>query len=392
MVNYQELYDCNVLSTYQRYPVSFAKGKGCRLWDAEGKEYIDFAAGIGVSSVGYAHPDWVAAVSSQASELAHVSNLFYTLPGGRLAQRLCLISGMGGAFFSNSGAEANEGLFKLARKYSLAKHGEGRSTILTLTGSFHGRTITALAATGQERFHQNFGPFTPGFRHVPPGDVEALVKEAALKDVCALLLEPIQGEGGVNLLESDYVRKAQAICAEHDWLLLFDEVQTGIGRTGHWFGFQDMGVMPDALSFAKGIAGGLPMGGFLVSERLKGVLAQGDHATTFGGNLVCAAAALATLDILEPILPQVIENGEYIRTRIEEMKLPCVGEIRGKGLMIGVKIDGPSPASVNSKLLQAGVVCLTAGSDVIRLLPPLVIGKDDINAGLEIFEHVLKNI
>ncbi|MCL2853308.1 MAG: aminotransferase class III-fold pyridoxal phosphate-dependent enzyme, partial [Defluviitaleaceae bacterium] len=218
MQGYQELYSNHVLPTYPRYPVSFAKGKGCRLWDTDGKEYIDFASGIGTSSIGYAHPDWVAAISAQAAELAHTSNLFYTLPGGLLAKRLCELSGMSGVFFSNSGAEANEGLIKLARKYSLTKYGEGRSTILTLTGSFHGRTITTLAATGQERFHQNFGPFTQGFRHVPPDDITAL-KDAG-DDVCALLFEPVQGEGGVNPLDEEYLRQAQAICRERDWLLL----------------------------------------------------------------------------------------------------------------------------------------------------------------------------
>ena len=389
MQDYQELYGSYVLPTYPRYSVSFAKGKGCRLWDADGKEYIDFASGIGVSSVGHAHPDWIAAITGQASVLAHTSNLFYSLPGGLLAQRLCALSGMSGVFFSNSGAEANEGLIKVARKYSLAKYGEGRSTILSLNGSFHGRTITTLAATGQERFHQNFGPFTPGFRHVSPNDITAL--KASGNDVCALMLETIQGEGGVNPLEVEYLKQAQAICKERDWLLLLDEIQTGIGRTGHWFSFQGLDIQPDALSFAKGVAGGLPIGGFLVSEKLRGVLVPGDHATTFGGNLVCASAALATLDILEKALPHVAEKGNYIRAKIEGMKLPLVDSVRGKGLMIGVKIAGVPPAEVNTKLLQAGLVCLTAGTDVVRMLPPLVIGMEDIDAGLEIFKQVLKN-
>ena len=391
MQDYQELYDKHVLNTYARYPVSFTHGKGCRLWDADGKEYIDFASGIGVNSVGYAHPDWVAAIAAQAGQLAHTSNLFYTQPGGQLAKRLCELSGQSGVFFSNSGAEANEGLFKVARKYSFQKYGQGRSTILTLTGSFHGRTITTLTATGQDKFHpDHFAPFTGGFRHVHPGDIAAL--RQAGDDVCALLIEPIQGEGGVMPLDEEYVKQAATVCAERDWLLLMDEVQTGVGRTGHWFGFQGFGVTPDAFSFAKGIAGGLPLSGFLVSERLHGLLVPGDHATTFGGNLVACAAALATLDIIAQILPQVSEKGEYIRTKIEAMNLPVVDGVRGKGLMIGIKIAEAAPAEINKKLLQAGFVGLTAGADVLRLLPPLVIDKHDIDAGLEIFESVLRNL
>ena len=391
MQGYQELYDNHVITTYGRYPVSFAKGDGCRLWDADGKEYVDFASGIGVCSVGYAHPDWAAAITSQAMKLPHTSNLFYTEPGGLLAKRLCELSGMAAVFYSNSGAEANEGLIKLARKYSLLKYGEGRSTILTLDESFHGRTVTTLAATGQEKFHRHFGPFTAGFRHVAPGDINALNNAGG--DVCALLVEPIQGEGGVNPLDDEYVRQAREICNERDWLLLFDEVQTGIARTGGWFAYQGMGVTPDACSFAKGIAGGLPMGGFLVSEHLRGVLVPGDHATTFGGNLICCAAALATLNILEAAQPGISEKGEYIRSKVEAMNLPAVAGVRGKGLMVGVKLaEGFAPAEVNKKLLEAGLVSLTAGSDVIRFLPPLVISMDDLDAGLDIFRRVLQSL
>jgi acetylornithine/N-succinyldiaminopimelate aminotransferase len=392
MQEIQAMYDDYVLPTYGRYPVAFVTGSGCRLWDALGKEYIDFMSGIGVCSIGHGHPEWVTAITAQAGELAHVSNLYYSQPGGMLAQRLCEIAGLGekaGAFFSNSGAEANEGLIKVARKYSHDKYGEGRNTVLTLEGSFHGRTITTLAATGQDRFHQHFHPFTPGFRHVPINDLVALASQG--DDVCALLIEPVQGEGGVNPLDTEYLQKAAALCRERDWLLLMDEVQTGIGRTGNWFGFQDFDVCPDAFSFAKGIAGGLPLGGFLVGEKLRGVLKPGDHATTFGGNLICCVAALATLDILEFALPQVMPKGTYIREKIEAMKLPMVAEVRGKGLMLGVKITGVAPSDVNLKLLEAGLASLTAGTDVIRFMPPLVISKKDIDAGLEIFERVLRS-
>ena len=383
--------DSHILQTYTRYPIAFISAKDCRLYDADGKEYIDFMSGIGVTSIGHGHPAWVQAVTSQAQLLAHVSNLYYTAPAANLAQRLCEIApGMKGAFFANSGAEANEGLIKTARKYSRDKYGEDRATIITLEGSFHGRTITTLAATGQDRFHNHFHPFTPGFRHVPPGDMQAL--ESQGDDVCALLIEPIQGEGGVMPLCPEYVQAAAKLCHERDWLLLMDEIQTGIGRTGKWFGYQHFGVMPDGLSFAKGIAGGLPLGGFMVADKLQNTLAPGDHATTYGGNPICCAAAVSTLDILAPVLPYVQEKGDYIRTKIQEMNLPFVSEIRGRGLMIGIKIANHPPSAINTKLLDAGVAALTAGADILRLLPPLTIEKFDIDAGLKIMHNVLSTV
>jgi len=383
-------YDSNVLTTYGRYPVAFSKGKGCRLWDASGKEYIDFMSGIGVCSVGHSHPKWVEAVAAQAGELAHVSNLYYTKPGGELAEKLCALSGMSGVFFANSGAESSEGLIKLARKYSKDKYGSGRHVVLTLKDSFHGRTLAALTATGQDKFHHHFDPFVPGFRYVSAGDMTALKSEG--NDVCALLIEIVQGEGGVKPLDADYIKQASELCKQRDWLLMIDEVQTGIGRTGRWFGFQHYDVQPDAVSFAKGIAGGLPLGGFLVNDKLRNVLGPGDHATTYGGNLICCAAALATIEILEPILPQVEEKGEYIRNRIKAMKLPNVAGVRGKGLMLGVEIKGLTPGEANLKLLDAGLASLTAGTDVVRFLPPLVIEKNDMDAGLDIFENVMRRM
>ena len=383
----QQLSDQHILPTYARNPVAFAKGRGCRLWDADGKEYIDFMSGIGVNSVGHAHPQWVQAITDQAQNLAHVSNLFYTEPGAKLAKRLCDITGMAAVFFANSGAEANEGLVKVARKYSSDKYGQGRATIVTLEGSFHGRTLTTLAATGQERFHANFHPLTQGFRHVPPGDMAAL--EAQGDDVCALLLEPIQGEGGVMPLDAEYVKQAAELCKQRDWLLLMDEVQTGIGRTGKWFGCQHFDIWPDALSFAKGIAGGLPLGGFIVSEKLRNTLAPGDHATTYGGNLVACAAALAVLDILEPLLPQIAANGEYIRQKVEAIQHPILGEVRGRGLMIGTKIKHHPPAAICTKLMESGLAAITAGTDVLRFLPPLIIDKNDIDAALKILQNTL---
>ncbi|MCL1950337.1 MAG: aminotransferase class III-fold pyridoxal phosphate-dependent enzyme, partial [Turicibacter sp.] len=279
-----------LMNTYARFPVTFTRGYGSHLWDDKGKKYLDFASGIGVNSVGHAHPLWVEAVSGQAASLAHVSNLFYTEPAQKLSEKLVEISGLSNCFFSNSGAEANEGMIKLARKYSRDTYGEGRHTIVTLNRSFHGRTITTLAACGQDALHQNFDPFTPGFVHVQPGDLEAL--KALGDEVCAVMIEPVQGEGGVYPLDGDYVQGVADLCRERDWLLLIDEVQTGIGRTGKWFGFQHFeGVVPDAISFAKGIAGGLPLGGFMAGAKLQDTLAPGDHGSTYGGNPIACAAA-----------------------------------------------------------------------------------------------------
>jgi len=384
----KQLSDQHILQTYGRNPIAFVKAQGCRLWDADGKEYIDFMSGIGVTSIGHAHPAWIQAIFDQAQALGHVSNLYYTAPAAELAQRLTSIApGMAGVFFSNSGAEANEGLIKIARKYSRDQYGEGRATIITLEGSFHGRTITTLAATGQDKFHNHFHPFTPGFRHVPAGDMQAL--EAQGDDVCAFLIEPIQGEGGVMPLEAEYVQAAAELCRKRGWLLLVDEIQTGIGRTGKWFGYQHFNIQPDGLSFAKGIAGGLPLGGFMVANKLRTTLTPGDHATTYGGNPICCAAAIATLDVIKPLLPHVNEKGDYIRGKIKEMNLPMVAEIRGGGLMIGIKIKDHPPAAINAKLLEAGLAALTAGTDILRLLPPLNIEQKDVDAGLKIMHNVL---
>ncbi len=381
-------YDAHVMDTYARFDVDFVRGEGCTLYDAAGKAYLDFASGIGVNSVGYGHPAWVDAVAKQAAALAHVSNLYYTGPGGRLAERLTALSGLETVFFSNSGAEANEGMIKCARKASADTYGDWRHTIVTLRDSFHGRTLTTLAATGQDVFHQRFHPLTEGFIHVPRGDIGALKRLGG--DVCAVMLEIVQGEGGVLPCPQEYLQQVAALCAERDWLLCVDEVQTGVGRCGSFFAFQKMGLKPDLVSFAKGIAGGLPFGGFLAGQRAARTLRPGDHATTFGGNPVCCAAALATLDILDPVLGAVDAKGAFIRERILAMNLPAVNEVRGLGLMLGVSVQG-APRVLVQKLLDAGLVCLTAGGDAIRLLPPLVISFDDLERGLAIFEEVVRN-
>lgn len=381
-----------VMQTYGRFDVDLDHGSGATLYDLAGREYIDFSSGIGVNSVGYAHPKWVKAVADQAGKLAHISNLFYSQPYARLAEQLCRRAGMADAFFANSGAEANEGIIKLARKYSFDKYGKGRGTIITLKNSFHGRTITTLTATGQDVFHNYFFPFIDGFRYAEANNMES-VAEVAGHDVCAVMLELVQGEGGVLPMDQEFVHELAVLCAERDWLLLVDEVQTGVGRTGTLFAFQQYGILPDAVSFAKGIAGGLPMGGFLAGEKCRDVLGPGTHATTFGGNPICAAAALAVLDILdEDTLAQVKEKGNYLRARIEKMALDCLGATRGLGMMIGVEVTGGhTNKELAAKLIENGLLVLTAGK-ALRLLPPLVITREEMDKGLEIMEKTLKEL
>ena len=378
-----------IMNTYGRFPVAIDHGEGATLYDPEGTAYIDFASGIGVTSLGYGDPKWVEAITAQAKKLGHVSNLFYTEPAARLAEILCKRTGESCVFFANGGGEANEGMIKLARKYSFDKYGKGRATIVTLKNSFHGRTITTLMATGQEVFHNYFFPFTEGFRYAPANDLAALEDQGG--DVCAVMMELVQGEGGVLPLDKDYVQAVAKLCAERDWLLLVDEVQSGVGRTGSLFAFQQYGVLPDVVSFAKGIAGGLPMSGIMANEKCRNVLGPGMHATTFGANPVCAAAGLVVQETLtDAFLEDVQAKGTYLRNRIEDMKLPCLGKTWGMGLMIGVEVkDGWTNKDLASKLIENGLLVLTAGPG-LRLLPPLVISKEEMDAGLAIMEKTLR--
>ena len=380
--------DRYVMHTYARFPVDIDHGENATLWSADGKEYIDFTSGIGVDSVGCADPRWVAAVAAQAAKVGHMSNLFYTQPCGELAEKLCRRAGMSAAFFCNSGAESNEALIKLARKWSFDKYGKGRSTVITLKNSFHGRTIATLSATGQDVFHDYFFPFNEGFRYAEP-TLDG-VSQVAGHDVCAVLVELIQGESGVWPLEESFVQGLAELCAKRDWLLLVDEVQTGIGRTGTLFCYQQYGISPDAVSFAKGIAGGLPLGGILANEKCRDVLGPGTHATTFGGNPVCCAAALATLDILdEEMMGEIADKGDYLRRAIEAMDLPALGKTRGLGLMIGIEVaPGGSNREIARRLMDNGLLVLTAGP-AIRLLPPLTITKDEMDKGLAILKQTL---
>lgn len=383
-----QLTDEHILGTYKRFPIALECGENATLWDFDGKSYIDFASGIGVCSLGCGNESWLSAITAQAKKLPHVSNLFYTEPAATLAETLTKRTGMQGVFFSNSGAEANEGAIKLARKYSFDKYGAGRSKIVTLYHSFHGRTITTLAATGQDVFHQYFFPFTEGFAHAEPNDISS-VKAACDTSTCAVLMELIQGEGGVLPLDTAFVQEVASFCKANDLLLLIDEVQTGVGRTGTLFCFQQYGIAPDAVTFAKGIAAGLPFGGVLAAKSCAGTLGAGTHATTFGGNPICAAGANAVLDQLTPdFLSEVSQKGAYIRETVSAWKLPVVTSVRGLGLMIGIGVSCSHREAVG-KLVESGLLALTAGADTIRLMPPLTITKAEIDAGLAILKQIL---
>ncbi len=377
-----------VMQTYGRFPVAIDHGEGATLYSPEGKAYIDFASGIGVNCLGYGNQKWLEAVTAQAGKLAHLSNLYYSEPYIKLAQQLTSRTGMKRAFFANGGGEANEGMIKLCRKYSFDKYGKGRSTIITLKDSFHGRTITTLTATGQDVFHQYFFPFTEGFQYADANDLDSV---KALDDgtVCAVMVEVVQGEGGVLPLTGEFVTGLAELCREKDWLLAVDEVQTGVGRTGSLFAFQQYGIMPDVMSFAKGIGGGLPLAGILAGEKTEMVFTPGTHATTFGGNPVCCAGGLSVLEQLdEEMLASVREKGAYLKAEIE--KIPQVETVRGLGMMLGVCLkEGLDYSAKVSQMLEAGLMCLTAGHGTIRLLPPLAISYEEMDQGIAIMKQVL---
>lgn len=379
-----------IMATYGRYPIAAADGKGAILRDLDGTEYIDFTSGIGVNSLGYSDDGYIAAITEQLSHFQHISNYFVSPVTAVLAEKLTALSGLDRVFFANSGAEANEGAIKTARKYSFDRYGEGRSTIISLVDSFHGRTITTLAATGQDNFHTFFGPFTAGFKYVPMGDTAALYA-ALTDDVCAIIAEPIQGEGGVNVMDDTYAAALRHVCDERDILLIFDEVQCGMGRTGRMFTYEYFGFAPDVVTLAKALGGGLPIGAFICSKKCSAVLAAGDHGSTFGGNPVSAAAACYVVDRLtsEGFLDSVIEKSAYIMAEINKAALANVKEIRGKGLMIGIAVNGV-PKEYAHRAFDGGLLVLTAGKDAVRLLPPLNITYDEIGRGLAILIEALR--
>lgn len=369
------------LPVFGRYPMVMELGQGCRVWDNEGNEYVDAFAGIAVNSLGYNHPVLVKAISEQASKLMHCSNLYYTEIQAKALRVVAEATGMDRIFFANCGAEGNEGAMKLARKYGVSK-APTKYKIISADESFHGRTFDTLAATGHDYYHVGYGPLSPGHVLVPYGDIKAL--EAQMDDdVCAVLLEPIQGEGGVHVPPDEYLQQVRALCDKHDALLIFDEVQTGVARTGKWFAYMHSGVKPDILTFAKGIGGGFPVAGFAVPERLAHVFKPGDHGGTFGGNPLACAAVYATLTTIksEGLVDKVAEKGEYFKNKLRKLqeKYPDkVTDVRGCGLMLGMEVAGEGKPIVESCLANNVIVNCTAGN-VIRIVPPLIISKEEID-------------
>lgn len=385
-MNTKELDNQYVAHAYGRFDVALTKGQGSTLYDEDGKKYIDFGSGIGVTAFGINDPVWTKAVEEQLHRVQHTSNLYYTAPCAKLAQLLCEKSGMKKVFFGNSGAEANEGAIKFARKYSFDKYGAGRSTIITLVNSFHGRTITTLAATGQDSFHTVFDPFTPGFKYCPANDIEAL-QAATTDDVCAVLFECVQGEGGVNNLSPTFVSAIAKLAKEKDILIAVDEVQTGNGRTGTYFAYQQYGITPDIVTTAKGLGGGLPIGAVLFGEKLQNTMTPGSHGSTFGGNPVVAAGACSIVErIDDDFLSEVQRKSEKIRTALAKVK--GVQSISGMGLMLGIETDKPA-GEVAKACLANGLLILTAKTK-LRLLPALNISDAELDEGLEILKGVLE--
>mgnify|MGYP001410926797 FL=1 len=385
-MNTKELDNQYVAHAYGRFDVALTKGQGSTLYDENGKKYIDFGSGIGVTAFGINDPVWTKAVEEQLHRVQHTSNLYYTAPCAKLAQLLCEKSGMKKVFFGNSGAEANEGAIKFARKYSFDKYGAGRSTIITLVNSFHGRTITTLAATGQDSFHTVFDPFTPGFKYCPANDIEAL-QAAATDDVCAVLFECVQGEGGVNNLSPTFVSAIAKLAKEKDILIAVDEVQTGNGRTGTYFAYQQYGITPDIVTTAKGLGGGLPIGAVLFGEKLQNTMTPGSHGSTFGGNPVVAAGACSIVERIDDgFLSEVQRKSEKIRTALAKVK--GGKSISGMGLMLGIETDKPA-GEVAKACLANGLLILTAKTK-LRLLPALNISDAELNEGLEILKGVLE--
>ena len=377
-----------ILHTYGRSQVVLAKGAGMTATDADGKEYLDFTSGIGVNSLGYCHPAWVKAVADQAATLQHTSNLYYTAPDGKLAKKLCRRTGLDAVFFGNSGAEANEGAIKCARKYSVDTYGESRSKVITLVNSFHGRTLATLTATGQDVFHHDFGPFPGNFDYVPAGDFDAL-KQAADENTCAVMMELVQGEGGVVALDAAYVAKVAAFCKERDILVIVDEVQTGVGRTGKFLACEHFDLKPDIVTLAKGLGGGLPIGAVVMNRKVAAHMQPGSHGSTFGGNPVCCAGALAVMETMDDAFMANV-NARAAQLRAGLAKLPHVQEVSGLGLMVGIAFDGSiKAADVRAACEKEGLLVLTAKTR-LRLLPPLILTPADVDTALETLRKVLE--
>lgn len=374
-----------VAGTYNRFPVEIVSGRGSTVYDETGKKYIDMGSGIGVTSFGIADDEWISAVQDQLSNVQHMSNLYYTEPCAKLAELLCKKSEMKKVFFSNSGAEANECAIKVARKYASEKKGAEYSDIITLTNSFHGRTLTTLAATGQEVFHKLFQPLTPGFTDTPANDLDALIALAEEKKTAGIMLECVQGEGGVLPLTPDFIKGVYEYTREKDIILIIDEVQTGNGRTGEFYAYMNYGITPDVVTTAKGLGGGLPIGATLLGEKTADVLGVGDHGSTFGGNPVCCAGAISIIErIDDSFLASVKEKSQYIFSELADAK--GIKSVSGMGLMIGIETEKPA-VDIVKKCIEKGVLCLTAKSKV-RLLPALNIQFDELKSAISVIKSV----
>ena len=389
MSEIMQLDDTYIAHTYARFPVRLVEGEGSILWDESGRRYIDLGSGIAVNTFGIADKEWQKAVTAQLGRLQHTSNLYYTGPCAHPAEMLCQRAGMKKVFFSNSGAEANECAIKAARKYAAAELGAEYSTIVTLQGSFHGRTLATLAATGQDVFHRDYQPLPKGFVYAKPGDLDQLAALLKNHRCAAVMMEVVQGEGGVNVLDKEYLQKAAALAADHGALVIVDEVQTGNGRTGKLYGYMHYGIQPDIITTAKGLGGGLPLGATLLGEKVADVFVPGDHGSTFGGNPVCCAGAISILNRLdEQMLSRVRAKGNLVRGALEGA--PGVESVTGMGLMLGVKTTRPA-AKVAAECLKAGVLVLTA-KDKVRLLPALNIPDQQLQDGVEILKQVCARV
>lgn len=379
--------DNSLMPTYAHFPVSIERGNGAKFIDSEGNSVIDFGSGIGVNSMGYNNDGWINAVVDQLKKVQHTSNLYYNSTVSEYAETLTRRTGFDRVFLCNSGAEANECAIKLARKYSFDKYGENRYNIITLVNSFHGRTMATITATGQEHYHKFFNPFVQGFKYAESGNIEQF-KEMADDSVCAVILEVVQGEGGVVPTDFDFLKAVEKVCNEKDILLIIDEVQTGMGRTGKLFSFEHAGISPDVVTSAKGIGNGLPMGACLCTEKCAEVLTAGTHGTTFGGNPVACAGAKYILETInDDFLNSVTEKGEYIREKLAE--IDEVKSVSGLGLMLGIELETKNAGEIAKKCSENGLLILTA-KNKLRMLPPLVITKEEIDKGISILEKILK--
>ncbi|MBD9121419.1 MAG: aspartate aminotransferase family protein [Ruminococcaceae bacterium] len=383
----KELDNENIMHTYGRYDVCLTKGKGVYAYDDNGKKYIDVSSGIGVNCLGYCDDGWVKAVSEQAGTIQHISNYYYNKVAGVLAEKLTKATGLSKVFFGNSGAEANECAIKVARKYSFDKYGRGRDHIITLVNSFHGRTIATLSATGQDVFHNYFFPFVDGFDNAIANDIESL-KNTITDKTCAVMLETVQGEGGVNILDSEYLQQVRKICDEKDILLIVDEVQTGVCRTGKLYGYMHSGIKPDVVTSAKGLGGGLPIGICMVNDKLKDVMGPSTHGTTFGSNPVVCAGANYIIDTVNTpeFIEEVNKKGTYFKEKLEKIK--GVKSVRQQGLMIGIEVEG-NAGDIAKKCTENGLLVITAKT-LLRMLPPLNIKYEEIDEALAILKKVME--